>query len=130
MYYVCRRLLARLLWTAVACAAMCSMAISPAQGQGLPADDSGVVGSSSVSAQLKQLYRASGAWRTSYLASPTAACRPGSGSLCAPGDQQDELTVGEMQMAATPGYYDARQPRFTGPSQVHGPAAEQGGCFT
>jgi hypothetical protein len=101
-----------------------------AAAQGLPDDGGGVVGSAEVSAALRATYRRSSTWQTSYKLSPRAACSGSSGSLCAASDTQDELTIAELQLAATPSYYDARLLRFTGPFQAHAPPQDQGSCFT
>jgi hypothetical protein len=101
-----------------------------AAAQGLPDDGGGVVGSTDVSVALRATYRRASTWQTSYKLSPRAACTGSSGSLCAASDTQDELTIAELQLAATPSYYDARLPRFTGPFQAHAPPQDQGSCFT
>jgi hypothetical protein len=88
------------------------------------------VGASEVTAALKNAYRRSSTWQTSYKLSPQRACSGSSGSLCAASGAQDELTIAELQLAATPSYYDARLPRFTGPFTSIAAPDNQGSCFT
>lgn len=102
-----------------------------AAGQGYRRSTTTIVGATSTTLQLQQLYKSSQKWKIDYRLQPRAACSSRSrNNLCAAADTESRDAYFQLVMATSPRIYSTTNSSQAGAANLVAPPGDQQACQT